>query len=947
MRILSSLQCGVLQKPFSYNGRHFLCVSLLWAFRLETGDAVLETEMWQALGDLFKEGRVFDQSMPKDRGEFLCAGSFHAPGGRAVRQEALSVRVGDRRKKLLVTGPREWRAGVATRPAPITSLPIRYDQAFGGEGFPDNPTGKGYGTADSGGETGRPLPRVEYPRQAVTSPSQTPQPASLEGRDLSWRPRKRYAGTYDEEYMRKRMPGLPDDVDWRLFNDAAEDQWIDGFFRGDEDFELIHMHPDKERLAGRLPGVWGRAFVERRIDPSDKNSEIEFREVPLRLDTVWLLPDAELGVVIHRGTTEIAEDDATDVVNILAAHENIGDQARPRSHYQEEMTKRGDPEEGYRYMLDTRALLPSGVSCAIQDMVTGNDIQIEHLGQQNSQAFSQRQKEEAQTQIDEQSRQLREQVDANPDYIPEAAQNIGQEQADAKKAIAGEHKPSEEEQDLLRIMEKLAPGASSGGQIDITRVDFTAFDELAEYSGRQFAEQQAKGEDTLRERIAELKRQNVPEREDLKRAIADAERALASMHEPAPLPRPKLAVEFDQVQQQIDEIDRYREQLRAGGVDEARIKESVPDIEQIRQQVADAESKIAAQYREGAHYLGESRSPHPGEEGARRAHLLAAASGKASASGGDYAFIDLSGVTIRDLDLSGAYLEYVDFSGATLIGVNLAGAVLAKAQLRNCVFANADFTNANIGATLVENAEFDDCDFTQARLARAVIRDSRFRRCRLLDRPELFLEAEFSRASFIDCEMHQANFIERDLSQCSFRGSDLTQSNFLKGDLTRADFTGANLARVNIVSNRSPGACFESSKMPNVRFIDEPEMNDCNFRSADLQGANLRSADLTGADFTRANLEGADLSESNLSEAIFDRAHAVGAQFRKADLSGATLRTADLREASMMKARLVRTRFTGANLYSVSFLFSTLGETDFHGANMDNTILRDWKPHGG
>lgn len=950
MRVLSPLQTGVLQKPFSYNGRNFFCVSLLWAFRMETGEAVLETEMWQALTEFLKEGRVFDQSMPKDRGEFLCAGSFHAPGGRPVTQEAVSVRVGEHRKRLLVSGPREWRAGVSTRPEPITSLPIRYDQAFGGHGFADNTTGKGFNAVDDGdGGTIRPLPCIEYPSEAVTSPSQTPRPASFEGMDLGWRPRQRYAGTYDETYMRTRMPGFPDDLDWRLFNDAAEDQWIDGFFNGTEDFELIHMHPHKERLSGRLPGVWGRAFIERRIDPTRKDSELEFREIPLRLDTVWLLPDAELGVVIHRGTTEIAEDDGTDVVNLLAAHENIADEPRSVSHYRSEMDKRSDPGEGYRYMLDTRALLPSGVSCAIQDTINDNDMQMENLGQKNSQTFTDNQKKKAEAKIDDQAEALRGQLDPHSEQMPEQSQQIDEQVADAKKAIKGEQQPGEQERELNRIMEKIAPGASNGGQVDITRVDFDAFDELAEYTNRIAAEQRDKAEQALRDQIEELNRQNEPPRQELTRAIAEAERALASMNELAPLPRPKLDVDFHDVQRQISDFEKYREELRKGGVSEEEIKASVPEMDAIRDRFAAVQDKIFEQYRDGAHYLQECRSPHPGEEPQRRAKLLevSSADGRATARSGDYAFIDLTGAIIRDLDLTDAYMEYVNFEGATLSGVKLAGAILSKAQLSNCRFENVDFTNANIGATNIDGAVFENCDFGQARLGRAKISNSRFERCRLSERQEMFLETVFETVSFVDCEMRQANFLERDMRRCVFRGSDLTQSNFVQGDLTHADFTGAILTSANIVSTPTPSACFDDATMDNVRFMVEPILNDCTFRRACLRGANLRSADLTGSDFTRAKLEGADLSGAELSDARFDRAVAIGAQFRKANLSGAMLHRADLREASLMKARIVHACFTGANLYSVSFLFSTLGETEFMGANLDNTILRDWRPRGG
>lgn len=948
MRVLSPLQTGVLQKPFSFNGQNFFCVSLLWAFRMESGEAVLETEMWQALSEFLKEGRVFDQSMPKDRGEFLCAGSFYAPGGRPVVQEAVSVRVGECRKRLLVTGPRQWRAGASTRPEPITSLPIRYDQAFGGEGFADNPIGKGFTAIDDGnGGTIRPLPCIEHPSEAVTSASQTPRPASFEGMDLAWRPRQRYAGTYDERYLRTRMPGFPDDVDWRLFNDAPEDQWIDGFFQGTEDFELIHMHPHKERINGHLPGVWGRAFIERRVDPARKDSELEFQEIPLRLDTVWLLPDAELGVVIHRGTTQISEDDGTDVVHLLAAHENIGDEPRAVSHYRSEMAKRTDPVEGYRYMLDTRALLPDGVRCAIQDTINENDMQMENLGQKNSQTFTDNQKRNAEAQIDDQATGLRTQLAPHSDQIPEQDREINEQVAAAKETINGEQEPSEQEQELNRIMEKIAPGASNGGQVDITRVDFDAFDELDEYTNRVSAEQRDKAERALRDQIDELTRQNEPPQQELTQAIAEAKRALASMNEPAPLPRPHLDFDLDQIQKQIAGLEEYRAELRLGGVSDEQINASMPDLETVRDQIADVEGKIVDQYREGAHYLEESRSPHPGEETQRRGQLLEAAAGKGVAARGDYAFIDLSGVTIRDLDLTDAYLEYVDFTGARLIGVNLTGAILAKAKLRDCYFEKVDLTDANLGATCIEGAVFEDCDCSKTRFGRARIRESRFERCRLLDRQEMFVEAVFDRVGFIDCEMRQTNFLEHAMTGCQFRGSDLTQSNFLQSDITHADFTGAVLSGVNIVSSRAAGARFDRATMDNVRFLDEPELTDASFREARLCGANLRSADLAGADFTRAVLEAADLSASSLVNASFDRVRAIGVQFRKADLTGANLYKADLREASLMKAKMLRARFTGANLYSVSFLFSTLGETEFLSANLDNTILRDWRPRGG
>jgi len=943
MRVLSSLQASVLQKPFSYYDRSFLCVSLLWPFRLETGEPLLEVEMWQSLQDFLKEGRMFDQSMPKDRGEFLCAGNFYAPRGKAVREEAVKVRVGQRSKILVVTGPREWRAGVMTRAEPITTLPIRYDQAFGGPGYPDNPVGKGYTTEAAGGESRHPLPCLEYPNEVVTSPSQTPNPGSLESLDMGWRPRQQYAGTYDEAYLRTRMPGLADDVDWRVFNDAAPDQWIDGFFAGTEDFEIVNMHPEKPHIRGALPGVVGRAFISQW---ESTQREPSFHEVPLRLDTVWLLPEQEIGVVVHRGTIGISEDDATDVAAILAAHENLSDARRPVSHYRDEMAKRNDPDEGYRYMLDTRPLLPNGCACASQELMASDAMNREDLRQHNLSTYAERQQSKAQSEADEQLAAARERVARHQAESPAGSDEIDR-QLELLQGSGSTRETTEQEQEIQGIMERIAPGAASGGSLDLTKMDLGAFDDLEAFAERTGQEQRETAERQVRERIEELRRYNEPERDEINRAIGELESTLEKLDAPAPLPRVDLDAELARMREQLQGMEEYRQNLRDVGVDEAVIEQAMPSMDELTVQVRAAEQQIAEQYREVAHYIGPSLSPHPGEEPQRRADLLSAAQSSGSAAGGDYAFVDLSGVTLEDLDLSGAYLEYVDLRGAALRRVSLRGAILAKATLDHCRLEQVDLTDANVGSTRIEQAVFSECDFTRARLACARIGQARFERCRLLDRLEMFLEAERDRAQFIDCEMCQLNVVERDLSGCVFWGSDLTQSNFYRCDLTEADCSGTALDQVNVVSTRAPRAVFTRASMVNVRFVDDPVLNDCSLREADLTTANLRDADLAGADLSRARLEGADCSGADLSDASLDRSRAAGAQFRKAELAGASLYKADLREASLMKARLLRTRLIGTNLYSVSFLEATLGDTDFTGANLDNTILRDWRPSGG
>jgi uncharacterized protein YjbI with pentapeptide repeats len=49
-------------------------------------------------------------------------------------------------------------------------------------------------------------------------------------------------------------------------------------------------------------------------------------------------------------------------------------------------------------------------------------------------------------------------------------------------------------------------------------------------------------------------------------------------------------------------------------------------------------------------------------------------------------------------------------------------------------------------------------------------------------------------------------------------------------------------------------------------------------------------------------------------------------------------------EGSLYKAYLVGVNFSKANLYSVNFMDSTLGENQYKGTNLDQTVLKDWQP---
>ena len=288
MNILKSLQSGILHKTFDYNGKSFFVISLLWGFQLDSGHPVLEQELWRTLGPTLENGDMLDAGMPKNRGEFLAFGSFFSPTGAKVQGGRVSISLGALHKELYVFGDRKWGSAFETslgitEPEPATEIPITYANAFGGAGYEKNPIGKGYVTVQSESGTYHPLPNIQYPGSVIGSPNDTPEPASFSRIDMTWIPRAAKAGTYDDQYIAKRMPGLPDDIEWAFFNEAAEDQWVQKYFKGDEAFEIINMSPYHPVLKGKLPGIYARCFVNQ-----EKDHEIEFKEISCKLDTVLL-----------------------------------------------------------------------------------------------------------------------------------------------------------------------------------------------------------------------------------------------------------------------------------------------------------------------------------------------------------------------------------------------------------------------------------------------------------------------------------------------------------------------------------------------------------------------------------------------------------------------------------------------------------------------------------
>lgn len=206
-----------------------------------------------------------DMCLRKPGTDVVLAAKAHAPGGRPAPRIDVRVEVGPLAKSLAVFGRRLWLDGGSglSEPAPIAELELRYDHAWGGRDDEDpkklceeprNPIGMGL-TRDPASLKHRPAPHIEDPAHPIRSFRTAPPPAGVGPIGRSWEPRRRYAGTYDQDWQELRAPLLPDDFDDRFNLCASPGLTADQPLQGGEPVRLLNLVPGGGALSFALPKV--------------------------------------------------------------------------------------------------------------------------------------------------------------------------------------------------------------------------------------------------------------------------------------------------------------------------------------------------------------------------------------------------------------------------------------------------------------------------------------------------------------------------------------------------------------------------------------------------------------------------------------------------------------------------------------------------------------------
>ena len=343
MRVIKPLELSVQIRPFEFSRQKMLAIGVHLAQPFDARRALFsEQDLWTLAAQYLSEWDVYDEGMPKPVGEYLVYGSYY--GSVPMAADHVQVQVGSLSKTLKVIGRRQWRTSIgSTNAEALSTLPIRYDVAYGGAQIKANPVGIG---ADA-----LLLPQIEHPDDPFNHPNQPIVSAGFTARNILWSPRQEKWGTYSGRWQETDAPGFAKDIDWTIFNLAPEDQWLKaGFWQGGEPFKVRNMHPQQPILEGQL-GQWRiRLFVLK--------AEQLF-ELTAKFETCWLFPTEQVQTGCYRAQCTTDTFDGSEINALLVAYEDPLGPEKTVQHYADALTRRLAPE-GDIEDPDDLALRPNG-----------------------------------------------------------------------------------------------------------------------------------------------------------------------------------------------------------------------------------------------------------------------------------------------------------------------------------------------------------------------------------------------------------------------------------------------------------------------------------------------------------------------------------------------------------------------------------------------------------
>lgn len=738
----------------------------------------------------------------KPKTDVLLRGTCHPGKGRSADECMVSFAVGSWSKSLRVFGRRVRTArpfDAISEPVPFKSMPIVYQNAYGGPEFVANPVGKGYGTPE--------LPTIE----SAFARRDAPEPAGFAPLSPFWPQRRRKVGKdYGKTWKKTRAPFYSADFDWSYFNAAPEDQQLEGYLRGDEALAFEFLHPDTVRFVTALPGVRARAFCRR--------NDGYTAEVAMNLDTLVADLDAGRLILLWRGLFPVNDDQLDDVRTLLVQSERI-EAPRPAEHYLAELEALDrDPIAYLRDRLvpdEVREKIEVGKALVAKAQAAVADVEAKA-------ALASAQAAPA---ADDATARVEAMLDRHAGAMSEDQLADKKEVLEKLKSFLAYAKPKLEE--LKGRAPPIAP----------TR------DGIYDAASAALASEKARAASTgiPMDRFASAEKQ-----------LADARARLPVSPEALQGKTPGGAAVSGAGAAPATTPD---EALGAMGLS----TEPGPRAVVMGRDFSGRDMRgvdLRGALLRGAKFVGTKLG------GARMstADLGGANLDGADLAGADLTSANLSGATAVEAVFDGATVDRAvflktDLTGASLVEVEgriaaFHETVMTNAKLQRSRLHKAVFSRANLEGADFTGAELDICCFLDAFASGALFDDVRMTKTVFL-RSKLE-SASFYRASGVGCSWHgsaldrsdfryaklrRAQFNKATLAKASLHASDFRGGRFDRALLTDADFKKADLMSVSFCKATLTNADFSGASLYDAKFLGASAADGCKFEGADLTRA--------------------------------------------------------------------------------------------------------------
>ncbi len=901
MKVFKPDNLGLLHRSFGFAGKNSLAAGMMAFFTLDGNSSLTtllpEAKMWVVAAEAIGNDAILDEGFPKPCGEFLVFGAAYAPAHSQATELVVSAQVGSLKKSLFVRGDRHFNAlGLVSPAKAFASMPITPATAFGGAGSTNNPVGKGlHKVLEADGGNYLPLPNVESVSALILAPGDVAAAAGFWAYGPEVPERSRHLGKFDQPWLKNTWPHLPDSTNLAYFQTAPTDQRLSGFFRGDETIALDNVHPARARITCSLPRVRARCFVNRRVAHGE-----EFTEVQTQAETVWLFPALECGIVLYRAVVTTNDDDADDVLHLMAEWESMDDLPRTFNDYHDQF--RSLLPQKSVLATEPAAAVPSGVavSAVALPAVTLAAVSADEMGAEALAIESERfltQTPELQEvhrlagELDEHSQALmkehgitaadlapflKQEPEVHPGTIAEV-ERLADELNKHSRALMEKHNISEQDLQPFLPQPEVAP-TDVAGDLEKALMELNALNRtLMEKTGVTQADVDAYMANTPE--LAHLVGMPTP---DIKSAMA----ALAAVVPVRALP-----------------------------------KIEVPDVKVLTEPEPPTPLPVHKLTRD------EVVARHALRQGFASLDLSGLDLSALNLAGADFSSALLDKTSFKDSQLAGSV-----FKNALLTGGDFSGADLSRALLAGASAGGAQFVKTQLNEVNATHADFTGADFSQAQTPNANFSHATFDGSKMVALKATNCNAE--QASFADCDLTGADLTGARLTSAMFNSSKLGKARFVNTACENAEFYGVDATQADFTSAHLKASRADASSQFAGAQLLQSQLGRANWAGVMMAGARLDGAVLDDADFSRVKA----------ADASFAGASAKGSKFDKADLSRANFTGINLFKGSLRKANTQATRLQKANLYGVDFYGTAPTIASLEGSNIDQTLLLIRKP---